>query len=361
MLADLFAHRHRPTAGRTLARRVLGIKGIDFAGLGGRMREQVSSVRKILADYKSQNPGANWVFSIEAGSRSTGYQLKVKRAPQTPTKNFWSSHILATRETPIICDPLLFFYDHSSVQVTRFMDTNIDSPSLTGSIEELKKKHLDFYKENLVAGHQYLDIGSFLATEKIRTWFSDNSDKALKVQLSYESPSKKLLNSSPIFIGSTRTNAFLRDFYDSAAAKKLRYRLHKDKFAYITVTDPRERDLQVFGKYGMKVSNGVGTLATPGAEMTLGFVARVPNPGGTGHFTVISSDATYAVSKMAEALCDDVQLGDIMRICGWPTEQPLPDTFEWFFLVRLFPGGIADEAKEAELLTWRMPPPPDVG
>ena len=111
----------------------------------------------------------------------------------------------------------------------------------------------------------------------------------------------------------------------------------------------------------MKVSNGVGAVATPGAEMTLGFVARFPNPGDTGHFTVISSDATYVVGKMAEALCSDGQLKEIMTICGWPTDQPLPETFKWFFLVRLFPGGIADQAKKAELLSWRMPPPPDVG
>ena len=240
------------------------------------------------------------------------------------------------------------------------MNTNIDTPSLHGALAELKLKHEDFFKDTLTPGHLYLDIGSFYASERLRAWFSLNSDKYLPVRISYETSSKDIFNASPIFLGSIRTNAFLRNFYASPAARKLAYRLHPEKYSFVTVTKPKERDIRVLSQLGMEVSDDVGVLTTPRRELTLGHVTRIPNPGGAGHMTIITSDATYAVDKMAETVCSDEHLAEIMRQTGWADDEPLPDTFEWLFLVRLWPAGNADEAKKPELLTWRMPPPPDV-
>jgi hypothetical protein len=360
MLLDLYAHRDKKTKGPDLALRLLKISKQDFTARATKLRDQITRLRTVLATHNEENPDQPWTFSLDLGSRSTGYQLTVSRGRQTPSKNFWSPHLIPSKESPVICDPLLFFYDHASTQVTRFMDTNIDTPSLSGALAQLKLKHEAFYKETLTPGHLYLDIGSFNATERLRAWFSRNSDKYLPVRISYETNSKDVFNTCPIFIGSIRTNVFLRNFYASPAARKLAYRLHPEKYAFATVAGPKERDIRVLSQLGLEVSDNVGILTTPRRELTLGHITRVPNPGGAGHMTIITSDATYAVDKMAEAVCSDEHLAEIFRQTGWPADEPLPDSFEWLFLIRLWPAGNADEAKKPELLTWRMPRPPDV-
>jgi hypothetical protein len=81
----------------------------------------------------------------------------------------------------------------------------------------------------------------------------------------------------------------------------------------------------------------------------------MPNPVKNGEvLTFISSDATRNAKQIAIALTDEKQLRKLFDTMNWPYTRPLPDTFEWLFLVKLWPGNLDDQASAAELLLWNM-------
>jgi hypothetical protein len=162
------------------------------------------------------------------------------------------------------------------------------------------------------------------------------------------------LESSPVVIGTARTNSAIASILGSPAAEFLAYHLHPDKFAWVRISgfDDQSDIARALQKISTTV-DGNGDFLTPRPELTIGIVSRIANPGGSGAMTFICSDGTFTTKQIAFALTDEKQLRRIFMRMGWGLDQPVPTTFEMMFLVRLWPGGLEDKGAEAELLGGR--------
>jgi hypothetical protein len=314
---------------------------------------------KDALDWFSEGPGANetWRCELPGGIRGEGYRLRFTKRQRTSSavEMFWEAHSNSRKEISVICDPLLFFYDQERGSLFRFVDTNIDQPDREEALSELKRLHRDAFKPGLVSGHFYIDTGAVLAAERLREWFVQSGKSPLPFQLSRDVSNKQLLTSSPIFIGTSRTNAFTKRFFGSPESSMLAYRLHPSQFYSITVANPTPEEVKVLGKLGMRAEKRTGILHMRSPEVTLGIVSRIVNPGGSGVMTFLASDATFNVAQMAATLTDEQQMKRIFAHTGWPLDEPVPECFELMFLVRLWPGNLEDVAGQAELIAWRRP------
>lgn len=320
--------------------------------------ERCDALKNAL-EWFAEGPGANeaWRCELPDGIRGEGYQLRfTKRQRSSSTiELFWDAHRNSRKEISVICDPLLFFYDQERGSLFRFVDTNIDQPDREKALSELKRLHRDAFKPGLVSGHFYIDTGAVFAAERLRECFLHFGRSPLPLHLSRDVSNKQILTSSPIFIGTSRTNAFTKRFFGSPESGMLAYRFHPDQFYSITVSNPTQQEGRVLGELGMRTEKRTGILHMQSPEMTLGIVSRIVNPSGSGVMTFLASDATFNVAQMAATLTDEQQMKRVFARTGWPLEKPVPECFELMFLVRLWPGNLEDVAGEAELIAWRTP------
>jgi hypothetical protein len=136
-------------------------------------------------------------------------------------------------------------------------------------------------------------------------------------------------------------------------AAGLGFRLHKEKFAWLVITEPKTDEIAALKRVGAEVDEITGIVTTPRPELTLGIVTRIENPSGSGAITFISSDSTFNTAQMAVALTNETQLRRVFAKVGWALDKTVPRTFEMMFFVRLWPGNLDDEGAEAELIAWR--------
>lgn len=360
MMRDIFIYlsknTHRFVSRNELALEVYKASAKDTQlSVANDAGERCGALRVALKSL-DESFGANdlWRCELPKGIRGQGYQLKFTRRRQNNSaiERFWEAH-RSGRNVSVICDPLLFFYDQERGNLFRFVDTNIDQPGREAALAELKRRHREAHKTSLVPGHFYLDTGALLASERLRAWFLQSAKLHLPLHLSRDVSNKQLLTSSPIFIGTARTNPFIKRFFASPESKALAYRLHPDQFYSVTVANPTAEETKTLGKWGIRTERRVGTINMSSPEITLGLVTRISNPSGSGVMTFLASDATFNVAQMAATLTDEEQLRGIFVRLGWALDRPLPTCFELMFLVRLWPGNLEDVAREAELIAWR--------
>ena len=314
-------------------------------------------LRAELDDY-NRNNAERWHCGLPDAVRGEGYQLRFVKAPQhSPATNlFWEAHRSSGREITAVCDPLLFFHDFPNGKLFRFVDTNIEEPSRSKALAELKSLHHDDFSNELHPGHFYVELGAILAAKSIREYFWREGRLRVPMVLSKEMTRRQLLDSSRVLIGTVRTNNFMRQIFSSPAdTGMVAYRLDPDHFAWVTIDTRKVSGVESLEKLGMTTdATGKGVLITPSEGMTLGIVTRIVNPDGHGAITFISSDASLNLKQMAQALTDEKQLQRIFMQMGRSLDDPLPASLEMLFLVRLAPGNLDDEAGQAQLLSWRM-------
>jgi hypothetical protein len=315
-------------------------------------RERASTLRTVLKEYEAANLDDPIRGELPNANEIGGYQLRLVRITEgvSACRRFWEAHLDSGKDTVVVCDPLLFFWDDDESMMLRLVDTNIDGVSRTTALAELKRLHKKRHKETLIPGHLYIDVGSVAAAELIREHFR-SAGVHLPLMMDKQA-NRKWLKSSPVVIGNVRTSEPLKKLFRSADTKGLAYRLDETRYCGIHIKEPRREEINAVKAIGATI-DAEGKFITSSTELTIGTVTRMPNPVGTGVMTIISSDGTYTTKQMATTLTTESQLRLIFTQMGWLLDQPVPDTFEMMFLVRLWPGDMDEETKDAELLFGR--------
>src|SRR5262249_806772 len=153
----------------------------------------------------------------------------------------------------IVCDPLLFFYEHESGRLLRFVDTNIEGLNRRSALAELKRLHPKFYSDNLIAGHFYIDVGAVLAADLLRDYFRSSGNLNIPLVVDKEGTQQSWLKSSPILLGTARTNTVIKRIFGAPETKELAYRLHAKRYAWVTIDDPKARDREALAKLGKAI------------------------------------------------------------------------------------------------------------
>jgi hypothetical protein len=322
-----------------------------------RARERVLSLKDFLERYSIECPDDELQCSIADGKGGQGYFpiFKKVKAGYAATSMMWEPHFVHDKSAALVCDSLLFFYNHELGRMVRYVDTNIEGINRVEAKVKLDALHPEHRDESLVIGHFYVDVGAVIAADLLKEHFWKVWDSRVPLFVEKEQSTHTWINGSPILISTVRTNTFTKRIFDSPEASGLRYSIHKDRFAWVTIKDATTEERAKLKKFKDTTAWVDGeNLTTIVPEMTLGVLTRIPNPVKNGEvLTFISSDATRNATQMAVALTDEKQLRRLLDQMKWPYTRPLPDTFEMLFLVKLFPGNLDDQASAAELLLWR--------
>lgn len=327
-------------------------------------RLNANELKNKLAKYTQQAPQEEWLHCelLPSNRSGDGYQLRFYASSAAAL--FWSPHLSSQKKLSVICESLLFFYDHDKGKMLRFVDTNIDKPDRKDALKELERLHPGTNPDNsFVPGHFYFNAGAIMAAESLRDYFGNIFKQRVPLLFTKDIQINQLFPYSPVILGTIQTNPIMRVIFSSPKTE-IAYRMSEGILPWVTIEKPTQREIEVLGKsLGMKRdSDGNGVLELRGngrlesSEPSVGIVTRLANPLGTGPFTFISSYSVLNVAKIAAALTDEKRMKEFFLQMDWPLEPPLAASFEMMFRVNLAPANMDDEAGDAELLCWRWRP-----
>jgi hypothetical protein len=202
---------HEPLSAEDIEIRHYGYPAEGHQHDPGHSRERISKLKTRLAQYAKNNEQEELVCELPDASRKRGYRLvfRTTTGGKWATDLFWAAHLSSDKQTVIVCDPLLFFYEHKEGKLQRFVNTNIEGVSRKRALAELKDRHPLAYDETLIAGHFYIDAGCIAASESIRDYFWNLLSQRLPLVIDKEGIQQPWVKSSPILLGTARTNTVI--------------------------------------------------------------------------------------------------------------------------------------------------------
>jgi len=326
----------------------------DRHDVGGHSREEVSRLKKGLYSYALKARNEKWECFLPHASRSEGYQLafRLSREERTATEILWAPHLERADGTILITGSHLFFFDPKKKAVLRYYDFNPQASDKDDLIlKTLRKTHPDRPAMNLMPWHNvYLASGDIHAHESLARWFYAHTGVYVERVTSRDISDKEYNRRAPILIGRPETNRFVNGIYESRQGAHLRYRIHTQTSGVkILGIQPHEQQ-KLAGRFPVTRGGVVGPV--PKSDTVFGIVARVRNPNGYGHITLVLSDYyAMVIARIVEAMTDEKHAAELLTQMEWPRDQALPDSFEMLFSVALSPGKAEGEGFP-ELLCW---------
>jgi hypothetical protein len=317
----------------------------------------VSDLREKLTAYAKSEVGRStkWICTLPPGD---GHRLQFSLNPRrilSPTECFWLPHTETATPITIVSDDLLFFFNLKDASAIRFFNTNVED--IDQALDKLKELHPTVDTQNLRPAYGYEGAGQRVAVERIATWFREVAEKTPHTTTSRNTTRKEVLDRSPILIGHSRTNPFIRRLMDAKECSHLGYRCAHEEFGVVEVRTPRKplpRERKTLSRFKPEARRRRKIAALRGTkdDVWFGTVTRIPHPGRPNEaLTIIASDVEFALREIGIALTDDVTLAQVLKQAD--VEVPLDDSFEMLFAVKLAPGNMLDEAGSAELLCCR--------
>jgi hypothetical protein len=353
-LLELLFSKERPRTGEEIAA-TLEIEPEAF-------RRRVKDVRRKLRGYAASAEGLrqHWQCDCPTGA----YELEFKRVTK-PTRVFWQAH-LAEPDRPIIvvCNELMFYQDFENNKIVRFTDVNPETEDKEQQLAELRSRYASALRENpnLQPMFLYLVSGELAAADKLNHWFEQSEQRKAVRKISRMRIDDEMFASSPILLGTIRTNRYIRKFLVESRTEAGQFSYNfTDKFRETEILNldkfPAERaNLQQYRE--QMRSNGRGVILSSRIQRegyAFGVVWRMRLPSNRRNpVTIIASDSTHAMQQIAQALVDDPQMKMILDQMAWPLSKPLPAKFELLFSVLIEPGSLDFTAGPAELIGWRM-------
>lgn len=95
--------------------------------------------------------------------------------------------------------------------VFRLVDTKVDEMNAEQAVESLKEERPDLYGKDVYATRLYLLTGEIEARDCLEEWFDGATDFKISKGASRSINQADIDESSPIFLGNTRTNQFMRE------------------------------------------------------------------------------------------------------------------------------------------------------
>jgi len=318
------------------------------------VRHQCRDLREALIHYNTSEAGRRqrWRCELPRALPREGYKLRLinQEKVRPVTLGFWWAHLRPIRDIKVIYNEPLFYRSAASM-VFRFVDTKMDEMNAELAVQRLKQDHPDLYTEGVYATRPYLLTGEIEARDCLDEWFAGATDfKISKIPSRWISQAD-IDESSPILLGNTRTNQFMRDILREDG-QGLHFQIYPDRFGVVEIRNPNPDETQCLQtRYPKNVQQVGETLVLQDQPQhdVFAVVTRIPNPSGEGAVTMICSDFTRCLGQVARTLTDDERLSEILKQIEWPPERHAPTRFQLLLAVRLRGA----EANKPDLLAWR--------
>jgi hypothetical protein len=351
LLTFLVDNMHRPLSAREIEIEHFRVPVDSYRFDSGHARERLGALKNLLERYATLTPEGDWKFELPDAVRGVGYQVRLVRLPyaSSATRLLWKAHLESELQTSVVCNPVLFFIEPKGC-VVRFEDTPAYEVNERMAIAELRRRHPDACNKAVRAGHLFMDTGEVLASERIREWFWQSAGLRLPLMLSIDA--NGISGSSPIHLGSVRTNRHVRRFFEQPAAASFAFRFDAERFGCVSVRDASETEIARFRDAGLTPKDkACGTFDATGVGV--GIITRFVSPSRSQTMTIIAADSVLTVAALASSLTEERQAKRILERAGWTLDEPLPDRFELLFTVPHLTGDLGVDPGEAELIAWR--------
>lgn len=191
--------------------------------------------------------------------------------------------------------------------VFRLVDTKVGEMNAEQAVESLKEERPDLYGKDVYATRLYLLTGEIEARDCLEEWFDGATDFKISKGASRSINQADIDESSPILLGNTRTNQYMREILkedgnicifkytpSSSAWWRSETQLQKRSRACEPVVQKAPSSL-------VKLSYCVISHNMVSSRLS----QRFANPSEEGAVTMICSDYAHSLGHVARTLTDD--------------------------------------------------------
>jgi hypothetical protein len=353
LLSFLFERRGEKLTSVTIEMEFRGTSFDSHVFDSANSRNLLKSVRQKLEKYVSLAKGERWICRLPLGDENEGFQLSFEETePEiSPSQIFLGAHVEMASDIRVITGSHLFFFDSREGMVVRYSDVNVDGDR-EEMLDALRRTHVGYDAVALEPWPDtFLAAGDVRAYELLLGWFLSRAGIVVPRLTHREITENEVNRRTPILIGRPYTNPLIRKLLRSRHAAHLDFRFEsKDGSVKIARSEDRDRDR--LKRFELSPEGAV----KPPADRSLAFgvFARLRNPSGRGHTTVIACDYhAMVIARIVEVLTDDKRATELLQRMQQPLNRKLPDSFEMLFSVTISPGGFGGEGFP-ELLAWRL-------
>jgi len=361
LLRHLFQSRDKPQTVGDLAEEVWD-KGLDTFD-PNTVRVQCADLRKHLKEFASSYIGTSRLrCDLPPANLAESYRLIFTEIETKwrATHGFWKAHLSSGLNVITVCNEPLFFrdWDERVRKVTRYSDINQEDTDSRKALEKLKQLHPDDFKESLECSHSYLPSGEIFARQRLEEWFDQAAGIKIRNLVSRHMNGQELAETSPILLGNTRTNRFIREILKSEDCAHLAYTIRPERFGVIEIANANENEIEALRRLppsSVRFGNESAEVvdSPDSARYVFGLVTRIPNVYGEGAITIIAADYTRFIDQIARVATDESLLRHIVEKADWK-DSVAPQSFQALLMMRTGIGILDDERRKPELLTWRM-------
>jgi hypothetical protein len=346
LLRYLAAHENRAVSAKELVHNVFThllpkSQQIDDDMLAV-VRRQCYELRVSLASFNASTSAEGQPLRCELPEAipGEGYRLRfiIQGKAARPTLCFWRPHLNPERHITIVVNEPLFYRNTKTNAVFRFADMTEDDAESEEAIRILQTQHEQLYAQEVYASRTYMLSGEIEAHDYINEWFETAAARKTSRRISRSTVQAEINDSSPILLGNTRTNRFMRKIVKDEGTSQ-NFRVSPDRFGIVEVhhATTREEDL-LRNEFASNIRPGSGTIVLeddPRGDV-FAVVTRIPNPSGEGAVTIICSDYSQCLGQVARTLTDDGRLAELFGELQWLQDKVVPRAFQWLFAVHLW-------------------------
>lgn len=357
---------HSPEIARMVFERPeSGIHNFECVGAQNTVRVAVKRLRDSLTDHFDAGDGRSeqWKCILPIALPGQGSWLTFIDQDNLPgrTGMFWQAHmsLVVVKNIQIVTNEVLSYRDNQTNATIRFFNFN---PSINDNAAALHALHSSLdpkaYKHmfspefierpDLRASFLYTPAGEVEARYVIATWFANSA--GFQTTRSVSSSPLNLQRTSPILLGSMRTNQHIKDFLGTALGQKVRYRLADTTYGTVEIHKPRKTEVALVKPFKPIVASSLLLLKSNPLDTAFVIVTRFPSEDGHGCTTIIESDYTRAIQSVAETLTEEELLKARMAVLRW---KSIPSIFQILCSVKL--SSLDRRAESAKIVCgWHL-------
>jgi hypothetical protein len=318
-----------------------------------RSRVAILDLKQALEKYDDWAKDERLKCEIPKATDAGGYKLIFKSVAKglSATRLFWKAHLESPEDMILVTGWRLFFFDPIQNAVLRYYGVKVGDRT-KDTADELKKlaPRPDYTGLEALPNH-YLSAGDVEAYDILMRWVFAQTGFLIRRTTSRDIQDKEMHRRSPILVGRPGSNTFIKRFLNSAHGSHFAYRVQDTDKGTIRIVGINDAERATLNEYPISSEGIVGPDPTGGS--VFGIVARMRNPSGYGHVTVISCDLNARiVARIMDVLTNERDANDLLQRMGWSKERELPESFELLFSITLLPGGLDGEGFP-KFLCWR--------
>jgi len=318
-----------------------------------RTRVAIAEIKQALEKYNDWAKDERLKCEIPKATDAGGYRLKFQSVAKglSATRLLWKVHLDSPEDMIFVTGWRLFFFDPAQNAVLRYYGVSVGDKTKEGP-EDLKMlaPRRDYESLEALPNH-YLSAGDVEAYDMLMRWVHAQTGFLIRRVTCRDIQDKEIFRRSPILVGRPGGNHFIKRFLSSAEGSHLSYRIIDTAKGTIRIIDINDEERAALKDLPISPEGIVGPAA--GRDSVFGIVARLRNPSGYGHVTIISCDLNAKIiARIMEVMTNEKDASELLSKMRWPMDRELPDSFEILFSITLLPGGLDGEGFP-RFLCWR--------